>query len=572
MTDERGNSSDIRALPPDLPAVIKSIEVVLKRVPEGSLPHRRLDAVLQVSRGELLEKVTESTGFSRRSIQRWRAKVRDKGPQGVAAAPSRGRPTRLSARQLARLADDLKLPPHRFGLPGPHWTGGQLAEHLTRRYGITMGVRQCRNLVCQLGASRAPATSLSLPERRSEAWSNQASAPRPARFSGSAALSDWERKRRALLKIQRLASSGLPLLPFAYTLFDLSAEAVDQLDFHRIGERFGVWLCKNFDFAKWSGIYKQAVMDTAGRSGFVALNTFYKSAKPTAGFFVPAGGKRPDFVSDQFFLPDFMRSSAWNEFFRPAGIDGVLLNVLRDRDETVGLYPMHRDGRMRPWGNTDIDFLRATVPHIAHGLKNARQVAYSWNDSDGVSLFAKTSPAVILMTLHGRVMALNDRARSIFEQIGVFDQMPIDAFGAQPVKAGLEYVACILRSIFFGREEPSFELSSPVARVYAHASGMVLKLRGFLVNGDREQRYFTVIIEQGESEEHRLQRLMYRHGLSRREAELLLRLRTAPPTSHEIAAAMGISGETLRTYFKRIAEKLDLHGRAELARRILAEN
>jgi hypothetical protein len=79
-------------------------------------------------------------------------------------------------------------------------------------------------------------------------------------------------------------------------------------------------------------------MDTAGRSGFVALNTFYKSAKPTAGFFVPAGGRRPDFISTQFFLPDFMRSSAWNEFFRPAGIDGALLNVLRDRDEIVGLY------------------------------------------------------------------------------------------------------------------------------------------------------------------------------------------------------------------------------------------
>jgi DNA-binding CsgD family transcriptional regulator len=295
-------------------------------------------------------------------------------------------------------------------------------------------------------------------------------------------------------------------------------------------------------------------MDTAGRSGFVALNTFYKSDKPTAGFFVPEGGRRPDFISDQFFLPDFMRSSAWNEFFRPTGIDGALLHVLRDRDEIVGLYPLHRHGRMRPWGNTDIDFLRAAVPHIAHGLKSARQGSYSWNESDGVSLFAKTSPAVILMTLDGRVLALNDHARSIFEQIGVFNRIPVDAFGAQSLKDGLDYVARVLRSIFFERGEPSFELDSPVARIYAHASGMVLKLRGFLTDGEPDRRYFTVIAEKGETEHHRLQRLMYRYGLSRREAELLLRLGSAPPTSHEMAAAMGVSDETVKTYFKRIAE------------------
>ena len=154
----------------------------------------------------------------------------------------------------------------------------------------------------------------------------------------------------------------------------------------------------------------------------------------------------------------------------------------------------------------------------------------------------------------------------------MFDRIPSDIFGAQSVKAGLDYVARILRSIFFDRGEPSFELDSPVARVYAHASGMVLKLRGFLTNGDSEHRYFTVIAEQGETEAHRLQRVMYRNGLSRREPELMLWLRSAPPTCHDIAAAMEVSAETVKTCFKRIVEKLDLHGRTGLARRILEQN
>lgn len=172
----------------------------------------------------------------------------------------------------------------------------------------------------------------------------------------------------------------------------------------------------------------------------------------------------------------------------------------------------------------------------------------------------------------GRVQALSPRARSIFQQIGIFDREPADPFSAQSMRAALDYVARILRTVFFAPDGPPPEFDSPVVRIFAHASGLVLKLRSFLTNGDCQHRYFTVIIEQGETAEHRLRRLMYRYGLSRRETEVLLRLNGAPLTYHEIAATMGLSKETVKTYFKRIAEKLDLHGRTELARRVLGDN
>jgi hypothetical protein len=91
----------------------------------------------------------------------------------------------------------------------------------------------------------------------------------------------------------------------------------------------------------------------------------------------------------------------------------------------------------------------------------------------------------------------------MFHQIGVFDNLPADAFAASQVQSSLEYIANILRSIFLDKGQPSFNLNSPVVRVYSHRTGIILRLRGYLINGDLNQRYFTVIVEEGETQESR---------------------------------------------------------------------
>jgi DNA-binding CsgD family transcriptional regulator len=242
-----------------------------------------------------------------------------------------------------------------------------------------------------------------------------------------------------------------------------------------------------------------------------------------------------------------------------------MVSVLRDCDQFVGILSIARSSLMKPWSKADIDFMRAAATHVAHGFKSAKQVAQSWSPSDDFISFERSPQAVILMGMDGHVLALNDSARSIFGQIGVFDRVPLDAFAAEQIKTGLSYITRILRSIFFDQRDLSFELHAPVVRVYAHRSGIILKIRGFLTDGDPDHRFFTVIAEQGETEAHRQQRLMYRFGLSRRETDLLLRLTRVPQTG-ELAAAMGVSRETLKTYFKRLAEKLELHGRTELTK------
>ncbi len=56
------------------------------------------------------------------------------------------RPRTLEAKDWRRLQGDLRKTPRDFGLPATLWDGPVLSEHLRRRYGVDLGVRQCQRL------------------------------------------------------------------------------------------------------------------------------------------------------------------------------------------------------------------------------------------------------------------------------------------------------------------------------------------------------------------------------------------------------------------------------------------
>ena len=62
-----------------------------------------------------------------------------------------GRPRTLDATQWRKLQSDLRKTPRDFGLAATLWDGPVLAEHLRRRYGVGLGVRQCQRLFRQMG-------------------------------------------------------------------------------------------------------------------------------------------------------------------------------------------------------------------------------------------------------------------------------------------------------------------------------------------------------------------------------------------------------------------------------------
>ena len=58
---------------------------------------------------------------------------------------------RLPRERWRKLAVELRATPREFGLEASLWDGPLLSEHLRRRYGIELGVRQCQRLFRQMG-------------------------------------------------------------------------------------------------------------------------------------------------------------------------------------------------------------------------------------------------------------------------------------------------------------------------------------------------------------------------------------------------------------------------------------
>ena len=160
------------------------------------------------------------------------------------------------------------------------------------------------------------------------------------------------------------------------------------------------------------------------------------------------------------------------------------------------------------------------------------------------------------MTREGQILGLDHQARSLFVQVGMHDRVRWSAFAELQLGSLLTYITETLRAIFDNRDLQASQIGPPVARILSHRAGIVLKLTGHLAPGGGDQGLFVVLVEQLEPEAFRRARLMYRHGLASREAEMLVMLQRGTSVAC-IAKELGISTATAKTYVRNLIEKLD---------------
>lgn len=127
-----------------------AIQQEIGRSDESRYDHR-LHGLLLVTGGQNCQQVAELFGEDRRTVQRWVKRFESHGLEGMREGERSGRPTTLDAKQWAALGRDLRRDPGAFGLAGHLWDGKLLSEHLRRRYGVTLGVRQCQRIFGQMG-------------------------------------------------------------------------------------------------------------------------------------------------------------------------------------------------------------------------------------------------------------------------------------------------------------------------------------------------------------------------------------------------------------------------------------
>jgi transposase len=107
--------------------------------------------LLLVAAGPNCQQVAELFSEDRRTVQRWVKTFEYHGLDGLREGERSGRPRSLTTRQWTSLEKDLRKSPDEFGLVGHLWDGKLLSEHLRRRYGVALGVRQCQRIFGQMG-------------------------------------------------------------------------------------------------------------------------------------------------------------------------------------------------------------------------------------------------------------------------------------------------------------------------------------------------------------------------------------------------------------------------------------
>jgi transposase len=133
------------------PEVIRiALQQEIARSQESRYDHR-LHGLLLVTAGNSCRQVAELLGESGSTVQRWVWRFEKGGLEALREGERPGRPATLDPRQWQKLQRDLRKTPRDFGIPATLWDGPVLAEHLRRRYGVLLSVRQCQRLFRRLG-------------------------------------------------------------------------------------------------------------------------------------------------------------------------------------------------------------------------------------------------------------------------------------------------------------------------------------------------------------------------------------------------------------------------------------
>jgi transposase len=105
------------------------------------LEHRRQLAVQRLIEGYSADEVAEFLGISPRTVWRWLASFRDRGPAGLTARPVTGRPRKLTVTQEKIALRWLRGSPLEHKFATELWTAPRLAHLIEEEFGIRFNPR-----------------------------------------------------------------------------------------------------------------------------------------------------------------------------------------------------------------------------------------------------------------------------------------------------------------------------------------------------------------------------------------------------------------------------------------------
>ena len=134
----------------DADMIVLGLQDEIRRSADARYDHR-LHGILLVAQGMSCPEVARLLGDAPRTVENWVRRFEREGLAGLVDIERPGRPSRLTAEQLARVDRALREPPSAVGLSGQLWDGKTLSAYLALEFGVSVGVRQAQRLFRLLG-------------------------------------------------------------------------------------------------------------------------------------------------------------------------------------------------------------------------------------------------------------------------------------------------------------------------------------------------------------------------------------------------------------------------------------
>ncbi len=134
----------------DASTIVLGLQDEIRRSEESRYDHR-LHGVLLVAQGMSCPEVSRLLGDAPRTVEYWGRRFEDKGLAGLVEGERSCRPRRLSDKQLEEINAALQQTPESAGITSGLWDGKALAAFIKKRYGVSLGVRQCQYMFKSFG-------------------------------------------------------------------------------------------------------------------------------------------------------------------------------------------------------------------------------------------------------------------------------------------------------------------------------------------------------------------------------------------------------------------------------------
>ena len=149
----------------DKQALISEAKLILSEGGDAKFIHR-VDMVNLVLSSIPVAILSEATGNSVNAITSWVKKADEQGFESLRNKKQPGRPSRLSAEELAEIKQALQKDPREYGLRV--WDGPSLSAHIKNKYSKSVGVRQCQRIFHSLGFSLVRPQTFPCPDKQAQ--------------------------------------------------------------------------------------------------------------------------------------------------------------------------------------------------------------------------------------------------------------------------------------------------------------------------------------------------------------------------------------------------------------------